>query len=239
MTTSPRTDGPTPLRRSDRTPQLAAWLNPAARAQLERDLDDLPDLADQLDQHYDDLLAHPTRSPDDPWIRYPIDAHPLDLADRRSKGPGLDPIGEADLARRIGARRAGILPTLGSWVRLAEGEMLDLDVSHTDPADQPTVTTEAGWLSQHLDWIGGQQWVTELAHDVRGLAADLTQLIGPAYAEPDHSATATITELAASTGIPAQTIYRWVHLGYLVPVTDIRPRHFMRCEVIALRGANA
>lgn len=210
---------PTPLLRADRIPAATPWLTLAERAQLERDLADLPELADHLDRDYAALLGRGSRSHNDPRVRVPIDPAILDLADSRLKGDAwADPMGEADLARRIGSRRQGILPTLRSWVLLAEGEMLDDGARHTDPAEAPTVTTEAGWLAVHLDWIGGQQWVVELATDARGIVADAEALVGPVANTPDKRACVTALDAVDLTGVPLSTLYRWRACGWLSDV---------------------
>lgn len=237
-----RSDGPTPLLRRERHGQRPeGWLTPAERAQLERDLDDLPDLADQLHAHYQQLLAAGDRNPDDRSIRYPIDTQPLDLASSSRKGNRmlLDPIGEADLARRIGARRHGLQPTLESWVVLADSEMWDTDIEHTEPADHPTVTTETGWLRMHLDWITAQQWVVELASEIRALTADLVHLVGPAYARPDDETVGTIPQLAAWCNVGASTIYRWAKDGHLnqAGVDDFGRRQYFTGEVMAVKAS--
>lgn len=211
--------GPTPLHRSERAPQMIAWLTLAVRAQLERDLSDLPELADMLARHYPELLAAGDRDPDDRSVRYPIKAEVLDLADERRKPtPDFDPIGEADLARRIGARRQGVLPCLIDWARLAESEMLDLGVQHGDLADDPSVTTEAGWIARHLDWIGGQQWVVELAQDVRAMVTDLEIIVGPVRAMPDDRMAMTARELADHLDVSYEAVRQWVSRGYLAPL---------------------
>lgn len=210
---------PTPLLRADRIPAATPWLTLAERAQLERDLADLPELADHLDRDYAALLGRGSRSHDAPRVRVPIDPAVLDLADSRLKGDTwADPMGEADLARRIGSRRQGILPTLRSWVLLAEGEMLDDGARHTDPAEAPTVTTEAGWLAVHLDWIGGQQWVVELATDARGLVADAETLVGSARHGVDSNACVTALDAASLADVGLSTLYRWRAQGWLSDV---------------------
>lgn len=232
------------------------WLDLATRYQLERDLTDLPELTTQLERNYDALLARGDRNPDDPQERYPIRTNVLDLADRRWKQEAItDPAGEADLARRIGARRLGILPTLASWVSLTVGEMHDAEAWHTRPADPdqvvwvvttageihatkpgPTVASEAGWLRRHLDWIVEQQWVTELADEVRQIVTDLDSL-GISHEGPDHHATGTLLELSDALDIPAGTLRRWAALGWLAPITDKRPKLYVRHEAITLRFA--
>jgi len=218
-------------------PQMVEWLDLATRLQLERDLADLPTLAELLERNYFHLLARGDRDPHDSAVRYSIRFDALDLADRRHKDAGeFAASDEADLARIIGARRLGILPTLEAWVRDTEADMLDRCAPHDDPVLDvtSTVTTAAGWLSRHLDWILGQQQVIELAHEVRDIVKALDDL-GVSLHGPDHSSVGTVNELALSTGIPAATISGWAYNGWLTVVSEKRPRTYMRTEVLALR----
>ena len=251
--------GPTPLHRGDRAPQLIQWLNLAQRTQLELDLDELPDLADVLERNYHELLARGSRNPDDPVHRYPIDPAALDLADRRTKPDATDdPIGEADLARRIGERRLGVLPTLVSWVGLAVGEMHDLGEQHRAPTNpdrmvwvvdsraqvwrarqpEPSVASECLWLRQHLDWIAGQQWVIEFVDEIRALVADLVELVGDGVA--NNHACLTATELHDRRIASKATVYRYWKAGMLTDVgKDARGRRlFVLHEVRAVAGCN-
>lgn len=254
------------------TSGLGVWLSLADRLQLQRDLADLPALAELLDRHYFDFLARGDRNPDDSSVRYVTRFDVLDLADRRTKwehsatrtepltladrriaGPNVDPAWWADLARRMGARRQGILPTLGSWVSLASGEMHDAGEWHTPPADPdlavwvvaadgtthlskpgPTVASEAGWLHRHLEWILGQQWVIELADEVRQIVLDL-EALGVGIEGPDHRATGTVSELAEHLDIPQQTIRDWIRKGWLHPIKADRPAVYVRHEIVSLR----
>lgn len=214
------------------------WLSLADRLQLERELADLPALADLLERHYDDLLSLGDRDPDDRSVRYVTRFDVLDLADCRHKHEiDADPAGLADLARRMGARRLGILPTLESWLRAYEADMLDLGVDHTDPVldGHSTVTTAAGWLLVHLDWIADQPGSEQLVAEVHDIAADLADM-GVTLDGPNEQATGTLTELSDALKIPAGTLRRWVALGWLCPVTDKRPRLYVRHEVVALRN---
>ena len=61
------------------------WLSLADRLQLERELADLPALADILERNYDALLARGDRDPDDRSVRYVTRFDVLDLADRRGQ----------------------------------------------------------------------------------------------------------------------------------------------------------
>lgn len=227
----------------DPTPATTAqgWLSLADRLQLERDLTDLPTLADLLDRYYDDLLARGDRDPDDSSVRYVTRFDVLDLADRRHKRElSSDPAGLADLARRMGARRLGILPTLESWLRAYEADMLDAGLDHTDPVldGRSTVTTAAGWLLANLDWIAGQPGSEQLVAEVHAIVHDLEQL-GVSLAGPDHRATGTVRELADDLDIPMGTLRRWIAEGKLTPLNDTRPRIYVRREAINLRGSRA
>lgn len=197
------------------------WLNPAARAQLERDLDDLPDLMDQLQRNYPELLAAGDTNPDDHAIRYPIATTVLDLHDTRTKHEDIDAAGLAQLDRLANARRLGVLPSLELWLTMLEADMLDANIDHTPPAFG-TTTTAAGWLRNHLDWISTRQEVQELAIEVRGFVTDLEHIVGKAYATPDETTIGTIREIATRTGIPASTLWQWARQGWLTPLGATR-----------------
>lgn len=189
------------------------------RAYLVDSLDALPDLHDTLLRHYGELLSHGERTAD-PRVRDVADVDVIDLADTRSKRRDDDPAGEADLASRIGARRVGVLPTLSAWVRLAEGEMLDAGEPCTTPAPAPTITTEAGWLRMHLDWIMAQQWVRELAADVVGVAGGLRAIVGDSRELPDHAVVLPLTRMARHVGVAETTLRTWSARGWITPATD-------------------
>ncbi len=225
----------------------AQWLDLATRLQLERDLADLPALAELLERNYLALLARGDRDPHDSAVRYVTRFDVIDLADTRHKAdrttvdsdriePALDPAGLADLARRMGARRLGILPTLESWLVAYEADMLDAGVEHVDPVldGRSTVTTAAGWLRRHLDWIADQPGSEQLAAEVRDIVEGLAQL-GVDLSGPDHSATGTVRELADDLDIPMPTIRAWIARGHLLPLNDTRPRLYARRDLVELR----
>ena len=247
------------------------WLSLADRLQLERELADLPTLADILERNYDALLALGDRDPDDRSVRYVTRFNVLDLADRRVKwersarttepltsfdrgvaGPNVDPTWWAEMGRKLGAQRMGILPTLVSWVGDFAGSIPTLRYPPTDPARvmwicwpngdvlpmtgwEPTVERECRWLLAHLDDIVGCQQVEEFRHWVHGVITSLDAL-GISLAGPDHSATGTARELADALDIPHATIRSWITRGDLKPINDTRPRLYIRHEVVALRG---
>ncbi len=195
---------------------MTDFLSPAKRDQLRRRLDDLPELAALAE------VLHNTRLPKaattggsrpHPGSRPPINLALVDLTDTRQKRPAVDklvaeplrvhnerlqPNEEAALARELGeTARRGVLPTLENWVRMAESEMLDDGEEHTPLADDPTVSTEAGWLHQHLGWIVGRQWVDELERDVARMWRDLRQACSerPEYKPRCPECRATLTAL--------------------------------------------
>lgn len=186
---------------------MTDWLTTKQRETLRRRLDELPDLATLAEAVAVTLLPRKgvTGGRSVPGSRPPVNVALVDALDERQKTPTRDwrnrwlevnHRNPADDPRRVhnehlqpdemsrlavelgdGARR-GMLPTLGQWVRLAEGEMRDEGQECTNPAEKPTVTTEAGWLAMHLDWIVQRQWVTELADDVRRMHRGLSGIIG-------------------------------------------------------------
>jgi hypothetical protein len=228
-------------------PQLVQWLDLADQLQLDRDLADLPALVDLLERNYFTLLSKGDRNPDDSAVRYITKFDVLDLADRRHKlepaasteptfGEKLDVAGEADLAHRMGERRLGILPTLESWLRDYEATMLDLMVEHDDPVldGTGTVTTAAGWLRRHLEWIVGQPGVEQLRDEVHDIVRALARL-GITLAPADHSATLNAEQIADAYPVSRATVYRWWNEGRLTDVGKVdRKRVFVVHEIKAL-----
>lgn len=173
---------------------MTDWIKPDKAKRLGDRLSELPDLAALVE------VLHTTRLPraattggskPHPGSRPPVNLALLDLTSRRHKTPAIDRIGherlrvhnehlqpneETALARELGdTLRRGVLPTLELWVRMAESEMLDAGEEHTPLVDSPTVSTEAGWLHQHLGWIVQQQWSIELEQDVTRMWRELRQ----------------------------------------------------------------
>lgn len=206
-------------------------LDPAQRAQLERDLTDLPDLADQLARHYDALLSRGERGYDDPDMRYPTRFAVLDLAHQRPKDGWIeDPASEATIARDIGARRLGILPTLVAWV---SDLVATIDTIHITPSDpqrvrwiahpngdliahtgwEPNIERETHWIRAHLDQIVDHPDAEALANEIRDIVRDLEHQVGPAYARPlpDHHVLATEADLSQRLHVPRSTIRNWIN----------------------------
>ena len=79
----------------------------------------------------------------------------------------------------------------------------------------------------------------ELANDLRDIAADLTDLVGPAYAKPDDETVGTIPQLAAWTGVGASTIYRWASEQWInqAGIDDFGRRMYFTGEVMAVKAA--
>lgn len=230
------TRNPTPRNPTRRPDQVDTdgnplrYATPMQREQLLRDLHDLPELVDHMHDNYWWFVAQGSSNVDDRNERYVINPDPVDLHDIRLKNRGIhaDPIGEADLASRIGAQRAGVLPLLAGWVDQIAAEMRGRHQPHTAPARPHTVTSAAGWLSRHLDPIVEQPYVYELRHQVRDLVVALERLVGPAYAPPDHQTVETADELAARFGIEPGTIRAWEARGLLAPAIDPATGHVMR-----------
>lgn len=116
----------------------------------------------------------------------PVDLGLLDMLDSRDKTPSKTDLDDPRRVRddsvlpweRGDNDRLGVLPTLADWVRLADAEMWDALHDHDAPADDPTIVSETGWLSRHLDWLIEQQWVTELDQDVHRLWRQLSTAVG-------------------------------------------------------------
>ncbi len=171
------------------TPQT--WLPLADRLQLERELADLPALADILERNYDALLARGDRDPDDSAVRYVTRFDVLDLADRRVKwersasrtepltladrgapGPNVDPAFWAEMGRQLGAQRMGILPTLVSWVGDFAGSIPTLRYPPTDPARVMWICWPNG------DVLPMTGWEPTVERECRWLLAHLDDIVG-------------------------------------------------------------
>lgn len=151
--------------RSDRDPGTR-WLSARQERKLRDALRDLPEqLALAVAVMSGERLGDNDGGRFVPGSRPPLSIATLDLI--RPAKPDVDPI-----AHDMG-NIAPALATLESWVRLAHGEMLDTDTDTTDPSMHPTVATEAAWLLRHIVWVLEQQWVTELAEDVRRLSSSV------------------------------------------------------------------
>lgn len=160
------------------------WLSKAQRERLRRNLHEIPDLLALVETQHATLMPRrpATGGRLTPGSRPPTDLAVLDLLDNRPKLNGrrayLEPGDGAAMDGFPEGRREGILRCLGDWVRLADEEMSDEGHEHVTPSEQPTITTEAGWLAQHLDWLCDQQWVEELEQDVRRIWRDLASVVG-------------------------------------------------------------
>ena len=174
----------TPLDRDSRDPRpTTGWLTPAQERALRDGLRDLPELGALAvttlpGEH---LGGEGGRSV--PGSRPPLNIAALDLLAVRASAVVVgDPIGEADLAYRIGSRKQALRDSLEAWCWLAHDEMLD---DHEQPAsvDHPSVSEACAWLLRHLVWILDQQWVDELALDVALMVRECRAILRerPAY----------------------------------------------------------
>ena len=137
------------------------------------------------------LFTEPGSTPPDPDgprgkgspKKAPVRLDVLDLLDEREKADSEAQRLDYDIDRRAGARRQGILPTLVSWLRLAEGEQYDQGMKPPELAETPTVATECAWLRGQLLWVVQQVWADELAADLEQMFADCRAATG--WARPD------------------------------------------------------
>lgn len=151
---------------------------------LRRQLEAIPELAALATTEHRTLLPKrlTTSGRTVPGSRPPANLATLDLLDERRKTNGgrhnLDQLAHIATLDAAAGRREGTLPCLESWVRLADAEMWDAGHDHIGPSDEPTISTEAGWLALNLDWISEQPWLDELAQDIHRLHRDLERAIG-------------------------------------------------------------
>lgn len=145
-------------------------------------LTELPDLYCQLG-----MFTEPGSAPKDPdqrsgksnpAHRSVVNLDVLDLCDLRIKDDADDTRTDYGLDSRAGARRQGVVLTLAAWCRLVASEMADEDIE-SDLAEDPTISSECGYLLAHLDWIVEHQWFDDELHpDVRNMHQDVRRAIG-------------------------------------------------------------
>ena len=205
------------------------WLSLADRLQLERELADLPTLADILERNYDApcspsatatlTTAASATSPASTSSTWPTGGTSA-RATRTPPGWPTSPAAWAPPPRH--PAHPGVLARV-----LFEAEMLDRGVEHTDPSStgRSTVTTAAGWLHAHLDWIatagGNPERASSSSPRCTTSCAGSTPRHQPRRARPP--ATGTIAELSEALDIPAPTIYHWVRIGWLTRSTTPAP----------------
>ena len=183
--TEPRDRTLTPLDRSQRDPRPAqGWLSAHREQQLRDGLRDLPELgALAVAALPGEHLGGEGGARGVPGSRPPLNVAALDLVAVRTSAVVVgDPIGEADLAYRIGSRKQAMRDTLESWCWLAHDEMLD-DGQRPASVNQPSVSAACSWLLRHIVWILDQQWVDELALDVALMVRECRAILRerPAY----------------------------------------------------------
>lgn len=144
-------------------------------ATVRRHLSDLPDAYAHLT-----LVLLPGSQPGqtrhrrtNPAETAPVRVDVLDLLDTRRKESEPGYHGE----------RLGVLPELESWVRLFDADLCDAGVYHIPPAENPTITTETGWLLLHLEQIKHHAAFREFAKDVRTMHRQVTAALGE---RPDY-----------------------------------------------------
>lgn len=185
MTDETRDRSLTPLHRTDRDPRpTTGWLTPSQERALRDGLRDLPELgALAVTTLPGEHLGGEGGARGVPGSRPPLNVAALDLVAVRTSAVVVgDPIGEADLAYRIGARKQGLRDSLESWCWLAHDEMLD-DGEQPRAINHPSVAEACAWLLRHIVWILDQQWVDELALDVALMVRECRAILRerPAY----------------------------------------------------------
>lgn len=191
----------TPANRCDRDLTRTRWISDGRERQLDTDLAALPELLALVE-----ITITGLHRPGDsggrstPGSRPPLSVAAVALTDRRTRQTDPDVIGASALDA-IAGRRDGIAPTIHAWVLLAEGEMLDADVPHTDTPEVQGIGADCAWLARHIVWIREQQWVEEFASAVRRMVRDCEQHlhIRPEY-RPHCTTTGCRTALDAHQG---------------------------------------
>jgi hypothetical protein len=145
-------------------------------------LGELPDLYSMLF-----MFTEPGSAPKDPdqrsgksnpSHRSVVNLDVLDLTDGRLKGDADDMRTDYAVDSRAGARRQGVVLTLAAWARLVCSEMAEEDID-SDLADEPTISSECGYLLKHLDWIATHIWYDDEMHpDVKQMWTDVRRVCG-------------------------------------------------------------
>ena len=256
---------PTPEHRRDRETRTT-WLHPDAERRLRHDLAELPELLALVAANPNGVRRGGSGRRSTPGSRPPASVEGLALTDRRTRQDDADVIGCADLDR-MGGRRDGIEPTIRSWVLLAEGEMLDEGVAHTDIPAAQRIGDDCAWLARHIVWILEQQWVEELADVVRRMVRDCEAhlRIRPEYHPRCPSCRARLTShqgwwecracgrdyrdermlqepmtaerIGTAFGISPATIRKWKERGHLEPACDEGRPTYHVLDVLRLADA--
>ena len=165
------------------------WLNSAAVQKLHDDLAEIPTLYADLPAILTGIKGQSGGVHTPPGSKPPLAVHVVDLLDTHLKDPSewadTDPRDrlnkdekEAGIERAVD--RWGIVPRIAIWVRVIDEEM--------DEAGEHMLTLEdADWydigalcaaIKTATSWIITQQWVTELALDIRDMKGELRSTLG-------------------------------------------------------------
>ena len=165
------------------------WLNSSAVLKFHDDLAEIPTLYADLPAILTGIKGQSGGVHTPPGSKPPLAVHVVDLLDTHLKDPSewaeTDPRDRLDEdEKKAGIQRAvdrwGIVPRIAIWVRVIDEEM--------DEAGEHMLTLEdADWhdigalcaaIKTATSWIITQQWVTELALDIRDMKGELRSTLG-------------------------------------------------------------
>ena len=165
------------------------WLNSSAVQKFHDDLAEIPTLYADLPAILTGIKGQSGGVHTPPGSKPPLAVHVVDLLDTHLKDPSewaeTDPRDRLDEdEKKAGIQRAvdrwGIVPRIAIWVRVIDEEM--------DEAGEHMLTLEdADWhdigalcaaIKTATSWIITQQWVTELALDIRDMKGELRSTLG-------------------------------------------------------------
>jgi ribosomal protein L37AE/L43A len=185
-----RLDYPAHAQHSD-NPRPESGRNHERRVQETRQhLGELPEMYAQLW-----MFSEPGSAPKDPdqrsgksnpAHRSVVNLDVLDLTDERLKDDAEDMRTDYGIDSRAGARRQGVVNTLAAWCRLVDeerrGEYEDdgnFPADSVELSEDPTISSECGYLLHYLDWIAEHQWFDDEMHpDVKQIWSDVRRVCG-------------------------------------------------------------
>lgn len=155
---------------------MTAWLDSKAVERFHADLDEIPLLFADLPPVLTGIKGEGAGAHKPPASKPPLSMQIVSLMDTSLKD--ADEWHETDPRGRDVLDRYGVIPRVGLWVRMAIEEMDEAGEEHTPLDDWQTLRSLCGALKMYTGWLITQQWVTELASDMKALRTELEQATG-------------------------------------------------------------
>jgi predicted RNA-binding Zn-ribbon protein involved in translation (DUF1610 family) len=155
---------------------MTAWLDSKAVERFHADLDEIPLLFADLPPVLTGIKGEGSGVHQPPSSKPPLSMQIVSLLDTSLKDAAQWQ--ETDPRGRDVLDRYGVIPRVGLWVRMTAEEMDDAGEQHTALDDWQTLGTLCGALKMYTGWLITQQWVTELAADMKALRSELEQATG-------------------------------------------------------------